>query len=30
LVVTPFRIVAQEMRRRLEREAGLLSALGFE
>ncbi len=29
-VVTPFRIVAQEMRRRLEREAGLLSALGFE
>ncbi|MES3097712.1 DEAD/DEAH box helicase [Sphingomonas aerolata] len=29
-IVTPFRIVAQEMRRRLEREAGLLSALRLE
>ncbi len=29
-IVTPFRIVAQEMRRRLEREAGLLSVLGLE
>jgi hypothetical protein len=29
-VITPFRIVAQEMRRRLERETGLFNALGVD
>jgi hypothetical protein len=29
-IVTPFRIVAQEMRRRIDRESGLLSALGLD